>query len=98
MPAYDMTAHNEMKIFMEVIRASAGKYTEVVAKQNAYYNMMEKYVALLRQTRQSLDLVRDSLSAPIDMQGEAQRLWGVAFELRNAMAVFRDASAGTGSP
>jgi hypothetical protein len=96
-PAYDKAAHTDMKIFMQVIRASDDQYTAIVAKQNAYYNLMEKYAALLRQTRRSLDILADSLDAPIDIQREAQGLFKVAFELRNAIAVFRNPSVAASS-
>jgi hypothetical protein len=96
-PAYDNAAHANMKIFMQVLRANDAHYREIVAKQNAYYKLMEKYVALLRQTRRSLKVLADSLDAPIDIEREAYRLINVAFELRDAMAVFRNPSIAASS-
>lgn len=96
-PEYDKAAHDNMKIFMQVVRANDAQYKEIVAKQNAYYKLMEKYVALLRQTRRSLKVLADSLDAPIDIQREAHRLIIVAFELRNALADFRNPSVAASS-
>ena len=89
-PPYDRTAHVETMVFMEAIRTSGQKYAELVAKQNAYYYLMSKYVATLRQTWSSLDLVAASLTKPVDLRSEVDRLLKVAFELRDAMAEFRN--------
>jgi len=96
-PAYDKAAHDNMKIFMQVVRANGAQYAEIVAKQNAYYKLMGKYVALLRQTRRSLNVLADSIDAPIDIQREAHRLINVAFELRDALGVFRNPSVAASS-
>jgi len=94
---YDEVAHKDMKIFMQAVRASNAQYEEIVARQNAYYKIMDKYVALLGQTRQSMEALSDSLEAPIDINREAFRLIQVAFELRDAMAVIRTPSVAPSS-
>ena len=91
-PAYNSRAHAEIKIFMYSMRAAAQQYVELAAKQNAYYNLMNKYVAALGQTRRSLDLVAESLAKPVDPRAEVDRLLKVAFELRDAMGAYRNPS------
>jgi hypothetical protein len=94
-PVYNAAVHAETKVFIQAIRSSDQKYAELVAKQNAYYNLMNKYVATLRQTRRSLDLVAASLAKPVDLRSEVDRLLKVAFELRDAMSEFRNPSVAT---
>ena len=72
--AYDQEAHTEMKVFMSILRVNDAKYVEIVAKQNAYYNLMEKYVAALSEVRNALALVQRSLEAPVDFRGQVFRL------------------------
>ncbi|CAB1080272.1 hypothetical protein JY97_05075 [Alkalispirochaeta odontotermitis] len=96
-PEYDNAAHANMNIFMQVLRVNDALYTQIVTRQNAYYNLMVKYVALLRQTRRSLTILSDSLDAPIDIEREAYRLINVAFELRDAIAVFRNPPVAAGT-
>lgn len=96
-PAYDKAALKEMRIFMQAVRASDAQYREIVARQNDYFKLMETYVALLRQTKRSLEILANSLEAPIDMQREAHRLINVAFELRDALAVIRNPSVAASS-
>ncbi len=97
-PAYDAAAHAEVSIFMQSMRSNAQRYTEVVAKQNAYHDLMLKYVTTLRQTRRSLDLVADSLAKPVDLRAEVGRLLKVAFDLRDAMAAYRNPLPAPASP
>ncbi|MES2414008.1 MAG: hypothetical protein V4614_09415 [Pseudomonadota bacterium] len=94
-PAYDAAADAEAVIFIGSLDKDAQKYAEVVIRQNAYHDLIQKYVALLRTTRSSLDALVKSLSAPVDLGAEASRLLGVAFDLRNAMAAYRDIPATT---
>ena len=93
--AYDQEAHTEMKVFMSVLRASDSKYREIVAKQNAYYDLMEKYVAALSEMRNGLALVQKSLENPVDFRGQISRLLQSAFALRDAMSEFRHPSQST---
>ena len=92
---YDQEAHNEMKVFMSILRENEAKYVEIAAKQNAYYDLMEKYVATLSEMRIALALVQQSLEAPVDLRGQVFRLLDSAFELRDAMSKFRRPSQNT---
>ena len=88
-PAYDQEAHTNLKVLMSVLRANDAKYGEIVAKQNAYFELMEKYVATLGEMRNALALVQQSLEAPVDLRGQISRLFHSAFELRDAMSELR---------
>ena len=88
-PAYDALAHAQAEVFVQAIRASADKYAELVARQNAYYELLKKYVATLRQTARALEFMEASLARPVDLRAEANQLLKVAFELRDAMAAYR---------
>jgi len=90
LPSYDAPADAEVKVFLKSMRSSADRYVELIAKQNAYYELMAKYVSALRQTRRSLDLVADSLNRPLNLGDEAKRLLKVAFDLRDAMTLYRN--------
>ena len=90
LPPYDAPADAEAKVFVKSMRSSADRYVELIAKQNAYYQLMAKYVSALRQTRRSLDLVADSLNRPVNLGEEVKRLLKVAFDLRDAMALYRN--------
>ena len=90
LPPYDAAADAEVKVFVKSLRSSADRFAELIAKQNAYYQLMAKYVAAMRQTRRSLELVADSLNRPMNLRGEAVRLLNVAFGLRDAMALYRN--------
>jgi len=97
-PAYDAAAHTETQVLLQSMEASADKYAEVVAKQNAYHELMASYVAALRQARHGLDLVAESLKRPVDLRTEVLNLLQVAFELRDAMAAYRNPPTNTASP
>lgn len=90
LPPYDATADAEAKVFVKSMRSSADRYVELIAKQNAYHQLLASYVGALRQTRRSLDLVADSLNQPINLGEEAKKLLKVAFDLRDAMAFYRN--------
>lgn len=98
LPPYDATADAEAKVFVKSLRSSADRYVELIAKQNAYYQLMTKYVSALRQTRRSLDLVADSLNRPVNLGEEVKRLLKVAFDLRDAMALYRNPTAASALP
>jgi hypothetical protein len=88
-PAYDMQAHSQTRVFVQAMASTAQKYGDVVAKQNAYHDLLQKYVLALRATRGALDKLAESLVRPADLRGEAARLLKAAFELRDAMAAYR---------
>lgn len=92
-PAYDTAADAEAAIFIESLGKSAQKYAEVIVRQNAYHDLMQKYAALLRATRNSLGVLVKSLSAPADLNAEVNRLLGAAFDLRDTMAAYRNIPA-----
>ena len=73
-PAYDALAHAQAEVFVQAIRASADKYAELVARQNAYYELLKKYVATLRQTARALEFMEASLARPVDLRAEANQL------------------------
>ena len=93
-PAADAEFYAQAEIIVQAMRTSAQKYAELVAAQNAYYDVMSKYVAALRQTRKGFDLLAASLTAPVDLRAEFNRLLKVAFELRDAVAVYRNPPVG----
>ena len=88
-PPYDAAADVQTQIFVRSISASAQKYAELIAKQNAYHAMLLQYVALLKRTGEALDQLARSLTAPVDLRSEVFGLLRTAFELRDAMAMFR---------
>ena len=88
-PPYDAAADVQAQIFIRSISASAQKYAELVAKQNAYHAMLLQYVALLKRTGEALDQLARSLTAPVDLSAELVGLMRTAFDLRDAMAEFR---------
>jgi hypothetical protein len=88
-PAYDEAAHAETQVFVQSMDMHAQRYVELVAKQKAYYELMVKYVATLREAGQGLDLVAESLSRPVDLRAEVARLLQVAFDLRDAVSAYR---------
>jgi hypothetical protein len=95
--AYDTAAHAQTQVLIQSMATTAEKYAELIAKQNAYHSVLEKYVVLLRQTQSSLDLLAQALSRPVDLRAAASRLLGVAFNLRDAMTAYRNSPATTTS-
>jgi hypothetical protein len=91
-PSYDQEAHSEMKVFMASLRISDAKYKAVVARQNAYYDLMERYVEALHQMRDALEALHRSLTAPVDLSTHVNGLLKSAFQLRDAMREFRNSS------
>lgn len=88
-PPYDAAADALTQVFIRSISASAQKYAELIAKQNAYHAMLLQYVALLRRTGEALDQLARSLTAPVDLGTEVVELLRTAFDLRDAMAAYR---------
>jgi hypothetical protein len=92
-PPYDAAADVQTRIFIRSISASAQKYAELIAKQNAYHAMLVQYVALLKRTGEALDQLARSLTAPVDLRTEVFSLLRTAFDLRDAMATYRNPPA-----
>lgn len=90
-PPYNQQAHGQMQVLMQAVDAAAKKDAELVAKQNAYYDLMDAYVATLRQTKSSLANVQASLDRPVNIDAEARRLLGVALGLRDALNDYKAA-------
>lgn len=88
-PAYDDAADAETQIFVQSMDMHARRYVELVAKQKAYYELMVKYVAMLREARQGLNLVAEGLNRPVDLRAEVARLLHVAFDLRDSVSAYR---------
>lgn len=88
-PAFDAGAEAEAAVFVQALRASAQQYAALVARQNAYYELLGRYVALLRQTQAALDLVAASLARPVDLGSTVDRLFATVFELRDSLAAYR---------
>lgn len=97
-PAVNAAAYAEAEIFVQSMRTSAQKYADLVAAQNAYYDVMSKYAAALRETRKSFDLLAASLTAPVDLQVESIRILKVALELRDAVARYRNPPLASAAP
>ncbi len=97
-PPFDTTAHAETEIFVQALRASAQQYAELVARQSAYYDLLNKYVAMLRQTRSSLDLMAASLAKPVDLRATIDGLFKAVFELRDGIAAYRNPSLTPAAP
>ena len=88
-PPFDAGAEAEAAVFVQALRASAQQYAALVARQNTYYELLGKYVALLRQTQAALDLVAASLARPVDLGVAVDRLFKTVFELRDSLAAYR---------
>ena len=88
-PTYDAAADAQSQIFIRSISASAQKYAELIAKQNAYHGMLLQYVALLKRSREAMDQLARGLNAPVDLRTEVFGLLRTAFDLRDAMAMYR---------
>lgn len=97
-PVADEAVYTEANIFVQSMRTSAQKYAELVAAQNAYYDVMGKYVAALRETRKSFDVLAESLTAHVDLRTAFSRMLMVAFELRDAVALYRNPPASPVAP
>ena len=97
-PAFDAGAEAEAAVFVQALRGSAQQYAALVARQNAYYELLGKYVALLRQTQAALDLVAASLARPVDLGATVDRLFKTVFELRDGLAAYRHPAPGTSQP
>ena len=83
---------------MQALRGSAQQYAALVARQNAYYELLGKYVALLRQTQAALDLVAASLARPVDLGVAVDRLFKTVFELRDSLAAYRHPALAANQP
>lgn len=88
-PVYDAATQTEVQVFVHSMDTSAQRYVELIAKQNAYHDLMSKYVVALRQSRHSLDLLAESLNRPVDLRAEIPNLLRVAFDLRDAIGAYR---------
>jgi hypothetical protein len=97
-PAFDAGAAAEGAVFVQALRASAQQHDTLVARQNAYYALLGKYVALLRQTQAALDLVAASLARPIDLGTTVDRLFKTVFELRDSLAAYRHPALAASQP
>jgi hypothetical protein len=90
-PKLDLQALERIKVSMKAIESIAKQDAEIVAKQNAYYDLMDAYVATLRQTSASLLFVSNSLDKPIDFNTQAGLLLDTALNLRSAFDEYRAA-------
>lgn len=97
-PAFDAGAEAEAAVFVQALRGSAQQYAALVARQNAYHELLGKYVTLLRQTQAALDLVAASLARPIDLAATVDRLFKTVFELRDSLAAYRHPAPATSQP
>lgn len=88
-PPMDAAAVAEAAVFVQALRASAQQYAALVERQNAYYDLLGKYVLLLHQTQAALDLVATSLARPVDLGVTVDRLFKTVFELRDGLAAYR---------
>lgn len=90
-PAYNAAADAQLQVFIQSLSMSAQKNDELIAKQNAYHDLMVQYVALLKRTDKSMSQLADSLTEPVDLRAELFMLLRTAFDLRDATAAFRNA-------
>ena len=86
----DAAVATQAEIFVQAMRIHAQRYAEHVAAQNAYYEVLVKYVAALQAMQAGFDTLAANLTAPVDMRSEMTRLLGVGFELRDAVATYRN--------
>lgn len=93
-PPYTAATQRELEVLLQAAQANADKYATAVARQNAYFDLMGKYAALLRQARASMAAVAASLSKPVDLRDEIDRLLTTAFDLRDAAAAYRHPAVG----
>lgn len=90
-PGFNKQALGRMRTSMKAIESIAARDAEIVAKQNAYYDLMDAYVAMLRQTNASLLIVQASLNRPGNFNSQAGRLLDAAVNLRDAFGEYRAA-------
>ncbi len=90
-PTYNAKADDQMQVYMQAVNAAAKIDSELIAKQIAYYELMEAYVASLRQTQASLKVVQDNLNEPASIDAQARYLLGTALGLRDAFYEYKAA-------
>ncbi len=73
------------------VEAVEAKDSEIVAKQNAYYELLSTYVLTLRQVKLSLSAVQQSLDSPRNFNVQANVLLDAALRLRDAFAEYEAA-------
>lgn len=94
----DAAAATQAEVFVQAMRIHAQRYAEQVAAQNAYYEVLVKYVAALDAMQAGFDTLAANLMAPVDMRSEIARLLSVGFELRDAVATYRNPTPATATP
>ena len=94
----DATVATQAEVFVQAMSIHAHRYAEQVAAQNAYYEVLVKYVAALQAMQAGFNTLAANLTAPVDLRTETARLLGVGFELRNAVATFRNQTPAPATP
>ncbi|MBT6274540.1 MAG: hypothetical protein HOI95_10450 [Chromatiales bacterium] len=92
-PVYGAADNAKVKVFAGVIRTNRDDYKTLIARQNAYYDLLEKYVGSLRSTRSALTAAEESVHAPLDLRAKIAEVLGVASTLRTALAQFKNPAA-----
>ena len=94
----DAAVATQAEVFVQAMHIHAQRYAEQVATQNAYYEVLVKYVAALQAVQASFDSLAANLTAPVDLRSEIARLLGVGFELRDAIATYRNPTPAPAKP
>jgi len=89
--AYDEDAHRQVLIQIQKIGDAANADAQLVARQNAYYDLMGAYAVSIRQTKASLIITRVNLNQPASIEAEAGRLLNVALNLRDSFFEYKTA-------
>lgn len=94
----DATVATQAEVFVQAMRIHAQRYAEQVGAQKAYYEVLVKYVAALQAMQAGFDTLAENLTAPVDLRSEIARLLGVGFELREAVATYRNPTPAPATP
>ena len=98
LPPMDAGAWDEAEVFAQTMRAAAQRYAGVAVRQNAYHELLGRYVVAIREAGVSLSALAAILTAPVDLNNAAAQLFKVAFDLRDGVAAFRHPAPTTAKP
>ena len=86
---FSSVAQSQIRLLMENVTAGAEQEKQLVADLNAYYQMLETYVILLKQTEKSLHSLRVAFDKPLDVQAEFENTLRLALQLRQQIQALR---------
>ena len=89
--AFDAITLSQLQQTLAQAEAAAVRYTAIINKQKAYYQLVVSYGQLLWKTRQALKVVREASDQPAVIRTQATELIGFAFRVKRDLEALKTA-------